>query len=483
MLPVNAIPPLIPGTVSAPAQSRKRLPFGFGMRFFIGLLLGLLWLVPAWWSPNLIAGMFLWDAFMVVAWLVDLRRLPVPSELEVRRVWKSPLLLGRGNSVSVGLRNSSAIPIRASVIDEVPGALREEFPTLDLTVSPRWGGSPTRPRRPEASATYSVLPSRRGDSIVGRLFLRYQTPLGIAERWAVADLSQSVRVLPDLEQAKRHALFLIRSRQVEMEKRRRRQRGAGREFETLRGYREGDEPRDICWPATARRHQLMTRVYQVERSQTVWIVVDAGRLLRAQVQPKEAGDGQRGIIATKLDYAVDAALSLAQVASQSGDQVALLAYGRGLQQSVGVGRGPRHVRKILDSLALVHGEAVEANHALAARVLLETQSRRSLIVWITDFAETPMTPEVIEYATRMTQRHVVVFAAMSQPDLFAVAAGIPQDEREMFRQTAALEVVERRELLLRRLRQRGVLAIDLAPGELASALVNKYLEVKDRSLI
>jgi uncharacterized protein (DUF58 family) len=76
-----------------------------------------------------------------------------------------------------------------------------------------------------------------------------------------------------------------------------------------------------------------------------------------------------------------------------------------------------------------------------------------------------------------------VFAAMSQPDLFAVAAGVPQDEREMFRQTAALEVVERRELLLRRLRQRGVLAIDLAPGELASALVNKYLEVKDRSLI
>jgi uncharacterized protein (DUF58 family) len=94
-----------------------------------------------------------------------------------------------------------------------------------------------------------------------------------------------------------------------------------------------------------------------------------------------------------------------------------------------------------------------------------------------------MTPEVIEYAMRMTQRHVVVFAAMSQPDLFAVAAGVPADEEEMFRNTAALEVVERRDLLLRRLRQRGVLSVDLAPGDLASALVNKYLEVKDRSLI
>src|ERR1035438_2864502 len=271
MLPANAIPPLIPGTVSARAQSRKRLPFGFGTRFFIGLLLGLIWLVPAWWSPNLIAGMFLWDAFIVVAWLIDLRRLPAPAELEVRRVWKSPLLLGRDNFVSIEVRNSSAISIRASMIDEVPVALREEFPTLALTVAPGWGRSPTCQRRLEACATgassskdYSVLPTRRGDSIIGRLFLRYQTPLGIAERWAVADLSQSVRVLPDLEQAKRHALFLIRSRQVEMEKRRRRERGAGREFETLRGYREGDEPRDISWTATARRHQLRSEEHTSE---------------------------------------------------------------------------------------------------------------------------------------------------------------------------------------------------------------------------
>jgi uncharacterized protein (DUF58 family) len=461
-------PPLIPPAVTAQARSRKRLPFGFGFRFFIGLLLGLLWVVPAWWSPKLIAAMFLWDAFVLAAWFIDLRRLPLPRLLEARRVWKSPLSFGRGSSASIDLRNSSGVPIRASVIDETPLALRETPPELDLAAGP--GRT--------ASAEYSILPARRGDSIVGRLFLRYQTSLGIAERWAVADLSQSVRVLPDMEQAKRHALFLIRSRQMEMEKRRRRQRGAGREFETLRGYREGDEPRDICWTATARRHQLMTRVYQAERSQTVWIVVDAGRLLRAQID-----DVQRAIRATKLDYGVDAALSLAQVASQSGDQVALLAYGRSVQQLVGAGRGPRHLRTILDSLALVRGEAAEANHGLAARVLLETQSRRSLIVWITDFAETPMTPEVIEYATRMTQRHVVVFAAMSQPDLFAVAAGVPENEEEMFRHTAALEVVERRDLLLRRLRQRGVLAVDLAPGDLASALVNKYLEVKDRSLI
>jgi hypothetical protein len=94
-----------------------------------------------------------------------------------------------------------------------------------------------------------------------------------------------------------------------------------------------------------------------------------------------------------------------------------------------------------------------------------------------------MTPEVIEYAMQMTRRHVVVFAVMNQPDLVALARATPQNQDDMFRHAAALEVVERRELLLRGLRQRGVLAIDLAPGLFTAALVNQYLDIKERSLI
>jgi uncharacterized protein (DUF58 family) len=263
-----------------------------------------------------------------------------------------------------------------------------------------------------------------------------------------------------------------------MEKRRKRQRGAGREFQALREYREGDDQRDVCWPATARRHQLITRTYQAERSQTVWIVIDAGRLLRAEVQ-----DANRAFLSTKLDYAVDAALSLAQVALQSGDRTGLIAYGRSIQQLVGLGRGPLQIRALLDSLAMVKAEGAEANHALAARALLRTQSRRSLIVWITDFAETPTAPEVIEYASQLTQRHLVVFAALTQPDLLALARAVPENEDDMFRHAAALEIAQRREAMLRGLRQRGVLAVDVAPGLLAGGLVNQYLEIKDRGML
>jgi uncharacterized protein (DUF58 family) len=104
-------------------------------------------------------------------------------------------------------------------------------------------------------------------------------------------------------------------------------------------------------------------------------------------------------------------------------------------------------------------------------------------VWITDFSETPTTPEVIEYAMQMTRRHLVVFTAMNQPDLTALAHAIPKDTSEMFRHAAALEIVNRRDLLLRGLRQHGVFAFELMPGLLAGSIVNQYLDIKERNLL
>jgi uncharacterized protein (DUF58 family) len=459
---------LAPDTQIAAARFTGKIPFAFGSRFFIALLIGLVWTIPAWWSPRFITVMFLWDAAVLAAWLNDFLRLPPPAQLGIQRLWTEPLILGRRSAATIEISNRSRAPLYISLVEGLPHSLcrQPESPLIAV------------PAAASARHDYTVVPVTRGDIAVSDLYLRYRSTLGLAERWATAGLSQTVRVFPDLVQAGHDALYLIRSRQIELEKRRKRQRGQGRDFESLREYRRGDEMRTICWTATARRNQLTTRVFQVERSQTVWIVVDAGRLLRAEVR-----DVNRANPAQKLDYAVDAALSLAQVASQSGDRVAVLAYGREIQQLIGAGRGPLHLRAILDALAQVHGEASEANHARAVRMLLHRQSRRALIVWLTDFAETPTTPEVVEYAMHLTSRHLMVFAAIAQPDLTNLAAEVPQNVDDMFRQAAALEVVERRNRLLRALRDRGVLVADVAAAGLAGAVVNRYLEVKDRNLL
>jgi uncharacterized protein (DUF58 family) len=459
---------LAPAEVTAQLKPHGKLPFAFGPRFFVALLLGLLWVVPAWWSPRMIAALFLWDFLLLLAFVFDHLRLPSPKQMQASRLWEHPPTLANSSTVTIRLENFGNAAVRCSLVDETPSSFRDAPPMLDLVVA----------ARSSAQAQYSILPRDRGDVHAGRLFVRYQTRFGFAERWAVAEISQTVRVLPDIEQARRQALYLIRSKQVEMEKRRRRQHGQGREFQSLRDYRQGDDLRDICWTATARRHNLTTRVFEIERSQVVWIVLDAGRLLRAEVRDEDSN-----LRLSKLDYAVNAALSLAQVATQGGDKVGILAYGRAVQQNVPAGRGAVHLRTIVDSLAQVRGEASEANHSTAARTLLTGQHRRSLVVWITDFAETPTLPEVIEYATQITRRHLVVFSAVSQPDLAALAQTPPQTKEDMYRHAAALEITQRRELLLRGLRQRGVFAFELVPGLLASSLVNQYLDIKERNLL
>jgi len=277
-------------------------------------------------------------------------------------------------------------------------------------------------------------------------------------------------VYPNLEDAKRHSVYLLRSRQIELEKRHARMRGVGREFESLREYREGDEYRDICWTAAARRGKLVTRVYQIERSQTIWIVIDSGRLMRARIAEL-----------SKLDYAVNAALSLAQVALFSGDRVGLLAYGRGIRHRLPAAKGSAHLRQLIEQLALVREETSEADHLQTAGRLLTDQKRRSLVVWLTDLAETAMTPEVVEAASLMMPRHLVLFVVIGQPDLGILAARHPQDEEQMYQVAAAQEMVHRRELLLARLRERGALALEVSSGAISPVVVNSYLQIKERS--
>ena len=459
--------PLIPQEAIARGRPLGRLSFGFGPRFFVALVLGLVWLVPAWWFSRFIYAMLLWDLLFFAVWTWDLLRLPAPDQLEMRRVWSLRPTLAVPSYVKIAVRNFGRVSVHARIVDETPAALQLTPAEVEVDV----------PAGASAESQYPILPSQRGDANLNRIFVRYQSALRIAERWAVANAPQTVTVFPNLDEAKQHTLYLIRSRQVELEKRRRRQRGQGREFDSLREYREGDELRDISWTATARRNHLVTRVFQIERSQAVWIVLDAGRLLRAKV----AEPGRIAI--SKLDYAANAALSLAQIAMHSGDRVGLLAYGRNIQQNLNAARGPHQMRAIVEALAHIRGEAGEADHGRAVHTLLSEQKRRSLIVWITDFAETATTPEVLEFAIHMANRHLIVFAAMGQPDLNALAAATPETTEDMYRHVAALEIADRRSALLGALRQRGVLVLELMPGMLASSLVNQYMDVKERGLL
>jgi len=438
------------------------------------LLAGFVWLVPGFWDWRLALAMPAWDALVLIFALCDGLRLPAPAQLTASRSWSNAPALNSETEIELTIEHRGRIIIDCRLVDDLPPALVTEPQTLRLIAFP---GIPARLR-------YRVEPKERGDWQTGWLYVRYRSGLGLAERWARSPLTQTVRVYPALRTGEEQQIFLARSRQIDLQLRRAQQRGLGRDFESLREYREGDDLRDICWTATARRGGPITRQYQTERSQPVWIVLDCGRLMRARVAmaqtSKEFGPAHSS---SKLDYACTTAVSLAQLALYSGDRVGLLAYGQGIQQRLLPGRGSAHLRQIIESLALVRAEGSEADHLRATATLNRLQPRRSLILWVTDLAETAMRPEVIDGALQLLRRHVLLFVAMAQPEVKLIADARPKNVEQMFRAAAAQEMAGRRELLLARLHEQGALTLDLNPEALTSTVLNQYLTVKERAMV
>ena len=453
---------LLPPAAGARAKPASRAPFAFGRRFFLLLLIGLVWLGPAWAHPQYIGVMFAWDVAALLFWLWDLRRIPPPTQLEIRRIWLEPVQLCVESHVRVEVRNFGKEFILAELFDDLPPAFRSEGFETEIAVPPA----------ETAGVRYSVNPQERGDATVGQIFLKYGTSWRLAQRWAVVSLSQKIRIYPNLDEAKRDTIYLIRSRQVALQARHKHLRGQGREFESLRDYQEGDEWRNICWTATARRGKLISKTHQFERNQSVWLVLDTGRLLRARDQSL-----------AKLDYSVGAALSMAQVALYSGDRVALLCYGRRIKQRLSPGHGRDHLRAFIESLAQIETENLEADHLRAAQTLLSVQKRRSLVIWFTDLAETAAVPDVIESSLLLARRHLVLLVVMAQPELRELLRSRPEDESAMFHYVAAEEIVHRRDALLGMLRQRGALTLEIEPSKASAAVVNEYLRIKERGVI
>jgi uncharacterized protein (DUF58 family) len=460
-------PSLHPASITSLCQPRGHLAFGLTPRALVLLSAGFLWLIPGYYLPSLAYILLLWDGLILLAALLDGLRLPRPSTITAGRSWLSAPALGNAVEIELSITHQNRILLDCQLTDDIPPQLLETPTSRKLRAYPRL----------PATLRYSVKPRERGDVEAGALYLRYRSSLGFVSRWALAPLAQPIRIYPELRTAEDQQIFLAKSRRIDLQLRQMRQRGLGREFESLREYRPGDDLRDLCWTASARRGDLVTRQYQAERSQSVWIVLDTGRLLRARVADQNSNRY------TKLDYACSTAVALAQLALYSGDRVGLLGYGRRIQQQLLPGRGPSHMRQCLESLAQLESESSEADHLLATAILGRLQPRRSLILWITDLAESSMRPEVIDGAAQLLHRHVVLFVAMAQPEVAAIARAIPVNVEEMFRSAAAQEMATRRELLLARLRDQGAITLDTLPSQMTASVLNHYLSIKERALL
>jgi uncharacterized protein (DUF58 family) len=480
---------LIPQPVAAKARYLGRagrvLGFGLSVRALLLLVAGVLWAIPAFFHPHRIWMMLVWDGLIALLVVLDGMRLPSPSAIAVMRRFLHSPALGERTEVEYEVMQQSNGIVTVTVTDDLHTALIATPKPLTVVAYPR----------DAVRIVLECYPGRRGDFRLGKIYLRYRGALGLVERWAVCDAEQDVRVFPASEQSgDKAAFYLMRARQIELQKRRLRLRGMGREFESLREYQRGDELRNISWTATARRAKLITRQFTTERSQQVWIVLDAGRLSRTAFELRRGGPAAIGeseqetaeklqLSVTQLDQATTAAVMLAQVVGGSGDKFALLSYGRGVQQQLLPGNGPVHLRMMINLLSQVRSEAAEANHLHAASRLKNLQRRRGMVIWITEIAESAGRPEVVSAVAELVRRHLVVLVLLEHPELDALAAREPKNAEEMFASTAAQEMLERRRETIAKLRQQGVLVVETTPAEVGARAISKYLEVKAQGLL
>ncbi len=435
--------------------------------------------------------MLAWDVLLLALCVLDAVRLPRPEAFTVTRRFLDSPQLGEPTRMEIAVRMDADTVIDARVIDDMHPALIATPEVQHIEVFPR----------EEAVCAQTIWPAERGDFAMGKLFLRYRGGLRLVERWTVAEpltsvsKPQRVRVFPAHEDSRgRAAFFLLRARQIELQRRKLQLRGTGREFESLRDFQQGDEMRSISWTATARRGKLVARQFTAERSQQVWAVLDAGRLSRTAFElrrgePELVGetvmerDRAHRMSVTQLDQATTAAVMLAQVVGGSGDKFAMMTYGREIKQVLPPGAGVVHTRLLLDLLSQTRAEAAEADHLNAVARLKNLQRRRGLMVWITELVDSAGTPELVTAASELVRRHLLVLVLLKHPELEELAACVPKTREEMFHSAAAQEMLERRRETVAQLERRGVLIVETNAEEMGVRAVSEYLEVKARGLL
>lgn len=431
-------------------------------RFLLIAALGLVPAVLAVWLPGLFLLALLYFAgcmaAMVGSYLLGVK----PEEVSISRTVSPRLSLGEPETVELRVRNHGRATVRFQILDTPPVGWEVEGLPVEVEVRPHQ----------DAVVTYSVTPRARGRFSFGDLYARLTQQPGLVVRQLRVPAQAEVRIYPDLREVARYEVMARRSRLEDLGVHRSRLVGRGTEFERIRDYTPDDEYRQIDWKATARRHRPMTRVYEVERSQNVFLVIDAGRMMAGKV----------GSL-SKVDYAVNAALMLAHVALKAGDRVGLMIVSDDVDAYLPLGKGAAQFKQCLELLYGVEARLCHVDYRGALEQIAIRCKRRSLVVFFTDLVDEDTSAELVTYLRLLRPTHLPLCVTLQDEQVVAAARRPTDTVAEMYQRTVALDLLSERRRVLDALQRLGAVVLDSAPEELSVNVVNRYLELKYRQLL
>jgi uncharacterized protein (DUF58 family) len=442
-------------------------------RFFTALVLLILGLVLAFFLPWLLGLMRIVLGLLAMLVLLDALLLYAPAKgstpaLFGRRVLGDKLANGSDNDISIYLENSYRFPVQVEVIDEIPHQFQRRDVLFKATVPP--GQTQV--------IHYQLRPTKRGEYEFGALNLYAASPLGLLRRRFRYDQNRVVPVYPSFLQMRQYELLAIHNRLTEVGVKRIRRVGHSLEFEQIRPYVAGDDPRSINWKATARHagsgaaDALVVNHFQDERAQQVYCLIDKGRAMRMPF------DGL-----SLLDYAINATLVVSNIALLKHDKAGLLTFSNQPGATLAADRRPGHLLKLLEILYRQKTKYLETDFELLYATVRARIRQRSLLILFTNFETLHGLQRQLPYLRRLAKDHLLLVVFFENTELREYLDAPAASTEEVYNQTIAEKfALEKRQIVLE-LQRYGIYSLLTAPKDLTVNTINKYLEFKARGLI
>ncbi len=331
---------------------------------------------------------------------------------------------------------------------------------------------------------WPILGPTRGRFVVASCHAETLSPLGLWARRRVLPVRCEIRVQPDLVgPMRRNAAFLVRGGAGA---RSQRQVGRGREFEKLREYVAGDGFDEIHWRATAKRGHPVTKVFQVERTQEVYVVVDAsrlsGRILERNDDEAPVADGRTA--EPLLEQFIQSALLLGAVAERQGDRFGLVTFADQPDGFVRASSGRSHFSACRERLVELRCRTVSPDFEELATFLRLRLRRRALLLFLTSLDDPVAAEGFLRGIEILRHQH-----------LCAVVQPRPRDVAPLFSDDRVASLDDAYVALAGHLRwqelrglqavlqRRGVTLVPAPVEGLAAALITRYLDVKRRQIL
>ncbi len=427
---------------------------------------------PAAATPALAAmgGLLLWFAVDLV------RSRPCPRQISVDCPALVRLAKGRSGAVPLRLNWSGAGSCKIRIALELAGGVRTENATVEVAISDR---------QPVVDVAWPVLGHRTGAYPLERLHLEMDSAHRFWSLRRSLPVAAELRIYPNLQTEYRLLKGTAFRRLSGIHSQR--QVGKGREFEQLREYLPGDGYEDIHWKATAKCGYPVTKVFQIERTQEIYVVLDASRL-SGRVMPAAAEVYPTAVAAddppTLAERYVAAALGLGVAAEQQGDLFGLVAFSDRVTRFLRAGHGKTHFNRCLESLYTLQAEAVAPDFNDLFAFVATHLRRRALIVFLTSLDDPVLAESFATHVEMIRRRHVVLVNMIRPPAARPVFSdpsvdGIAGIHRALAGHEAWRHLRETR----RKLQRRGVRLTAMETERLSLQMMTQYLEIKQRQML